>query len=279
MKTPKAKRSTLIPFIRSAGSNNADYLSAPVDTIKTGIELGQRVSVGLGKSVQSILDVACCVSRACALWYEPWRTVGRKKKSRERKAADKHWEDFLTEAGWDFPRHAKLIGKLATIGNRAQLLSVNSANLPNSVETLALISDKSIPSDQVARVVAGLSAASTTRNAMTVMKKLGIEAPKKPAKNALYGPSLTVKATIAEDNIVQLAAFLALSRHLKFDLPDLSLLDELRDQVLADLKTIEEHPLFQDFVSFIDSDTASRSLKRLRKAKKEQQGLSSRFQT
>jgi hypothetical protein len=158
--------------------DDEEWLVAPktsARSIRSGRELGIRATHYRTKTTEGLLEVARCVYEAHNRWYAPWKAIGRpKRKVRDkyRLSAARQWQDFLTETGWKFSKHAKLIGRLAQIGERAQLLKSNSANLPNSLEALALLTGKALTNKVVERVASQLSAASTAHDTLQAIESV-----------------------------------------------------------------------------------------------------------
>jgi hypothetical protein len=130
----------------------------------SGREMGHLANIARAKTVDSLLQLSRYVYLAWVRFYEPWKSVGRKSKTRlaEAKIAETHWNEFLSELGWsDFPRYQKQIRQLAAIGERYYLLIDYSEKLPGSVSALSVLVQQASDDGALLSAVAQCSPDST----------------------------------------------------------------------------------------------------------------------
>jgi hypothetical protein len=244
--------------------DDEEWLVAPktsARSIRSGRELGIRATHYRTKTTEGLLEVARCVYEAHNRWYAPWNPVGRpkrKRKTKERIAAELQWQHFLTETGWKFPKHAKLIGRLAQIGERAQLLKSNSANLPNSLEALALLTGKALTNKVVERVAAQLSAASTAHDTLQTIERV---TGTRPVRSVARGDSADLARYVRDGGdraIVLRAALIALGEVLNVTAP--SKTDDLTMFVIAALRESNEVRALGTVLTRLVSDLREKAL-------------------
>lgn len=268
-------------------SHNTEIVDAtcPIAEIRTGVDLGRRAAHYREKSAAAVIEVARCVYAAHDRWYAPWQKVGRPGvKLKERINAERQWNDFLGECGWNFKKHAKLIRRYAQIGRRANLLSANSANLPGCLETLAAITDPKIPEEGVSRLAAGLTPEFTTRDAKRAVQALGAgDAAQKPDPEALNSSppggdtvsspavanrsgSMTdraLKIDLSEENAVVVAVVVALADLLDISnvkLPKADLFDGRLAKAVTALKASSEFQSMGELLSKLKTDLNGEAL-------------------
>lgn len=145
----------------------------PVKTNKSEAELGQQAHSLKVKSSLTILALAEVVGTAYEAYYEPWAKVGAPNtKIPEQKQADKHWQDFLRESGYVFPRHYPLLRTLWMIHRKMDYLKPNSKNLPNSIDAIKKVAMAKLNDKQQKQLMKGLTESHTARDVAALISKV-----------------------------------------------------------------------------------------------------------
>jgi hypothetical protein len=179
----------------------------------TGRELGYRAALVRQRSAESLLELGRIVNFAYEVWYESWKSVGRKNKKRVREAiiAETNWNDFLHELGYsDFNRYRKQINQLAAIGKRYDALKTHLDRLPESQSALYALVNKADESQDFDSLLQRCSKDSTAAE----VKKLF-------PKSISGEPSLRINIPLFEADQVENALLLAVALHVGKGKPEL----------------------------------------------------------
>jgi hypothetical protein len=203
----KARKAGSLTHFLPAGSSEDFYQY-------NGKDLGFLAAQVRRKSAEAFLELGRMVNFASELWYEPWKSVGRKNKKRVKEAiaADANWNDFLAELGYsDFKRYRKQINQLVAIGKRYDALKTYLDRLPDSQSALYTLVNKADKDRDFASLLERCSSDFTAAD----VKKLF-------PKNTSYEPPLRISIPLAEADEVENALLFAVALHLgKKNKPDL----------------------------------------------------------
>lgn len=169
----------------------------------SGKELGVQAAVVRKKSAEAFLELGLIVNWAYELWYEPYKSTGRKKtkKSREFQDAERNWNDFLGELGYDdFKRYNKTIRQLNAIGKNYDSLKVHLDKLPESQSALYLLVSKAEKNKNFSALMNKCSKEMTAKEIKTLFPK-----------NSSYEPPLRISIPLAEADVVENALLLSLA--------------------------------------------------------------------
>jgi hypothetical protein len=140
---------------------------------RSGAELGIQAKMLKVKSATTILALAQTVGIAYEAFYEPWAKVGAPKIDvPEQKTAAKHWQDFLRESGYVWPRHYKLLRTLWVIHRKMDFLKLNSENLPNSIDAIGKVCSVKLTDEQQKALVKGLTRSHTAKDVAALITQV-----------------------------------------------------------------------------------------------------------
>lgn len=182
----------------------------------SGREIGHFANIARAKTAESLLEFARFVHAAYSRFYEPWKSVGRKSKKRtvEAKNAQRDWEDFLTELGWeDFSRHQKTVRELAAIGAKYDLLIQKSDSLPNTVSALKVLVKESKTERQLLSAVNKCSPETTAAE----VKQFLMPGSSHPHQQPTSSTTLKVNLPIDDETVVESSVVLAVLFLLKIN--------------------------------------------------------------
>lgn len=182
----------------------------------SGREIGHRANIARAKTAESLLEFARFVHAAYSRFYEPWKSVGRKSKKRtvEAKNAQRDWEDFLTELGWeDFSRHQKTVRELAAIGAKYDVLIHKSDSLPNTVSALTVLVKQSKTERQLLSAVNKCSPETTAAEVKQLLLPASAHAHQQPTNST----TLKVNLPIDDETVVESSVALAVLFLLKIN--------------------------------------------------------------
>jgi len=169
----------------------------------SGKELGIQAAVVRKKSAEAFLELGLMVNWAYELWYEPYKSIGRKKKkkSRDFQDAERNWNDFLGELGYDdFKRYNKTIRQLNAIGKNYDSLKAHLDKLPESQSALYLLVSKAEKNKNFSALMSKCSKEMTAKEIKTLFPK-----------NSSYEPPLRISIPLAEADVVENALLLSLA--------------------------------------------------------------------
>jgi hypothetical protein len=203
------------------------------------------------KSAEAFLELGRMVNFASELWYEPWKSVGRKNKKRVKEAisAEANWKDFLTELGYsDFKRYRKQIHQLAAIGKRYDALKTHLDRLPDSQSALYTLVNKADKDQDFASLLEKCSSDFTAADVKRLFPK-----------NTSYEPPLRISIPLVEADEVENALLFAVALHLGKDKPDLQTvafdgLVKMLKKFRKPKSRLNDQSLFRLTKKFTDSD-------------------------
>ncbi len=252
------KAGSLTDFLPAGGSE--DFYNS------NGKDLGYIAAKIRQKSAEAFIELGRIVNIASELWYEPWKSVGRKSKKRNKDArlAEQNWNDFLAELGYsDFKRYRKQIHQLAAIGKRYDALKTYLDRLPDSQSALYTLVNKADKDQDFASLLEKCSSDFTAAD----VKKLF-------PKNSSYEPPLRISIPLAEADEVENALLFAVALHLGKDKPDLQTvafdgLVKMLKKFRKPKSRLNDQSLFRFTKKFTESDEFKKLMSLYKKLAKE----------
>jgi hypothetical protein len=256
----KTKNTGNFPYFNKSKSLKPKGGLLPIEIGKnveraSGKELGFLAFSAKTKTAEALLEFSYYVYSAYSRFYEPWKKVGRKgsKRIKEALEADRNWEEFLKEMGWeDFKRHQKQIRQFALIGRKAKVLDSVVTELPNTVSTLAVIC-KSVDDDKTLKKIAKQCSSDTTaKEARLLIKEHTNKGKETEVEEGEFVEVMKADFVFSLENLEANAAVIALIEKL-----------ELFNDCFGENVTVEsindvQPELYQTIQKFLNSDQLSK---------------------